>query len=409
MKRSSERILTTHTGSLIRTTDILKGMKALAHGQPYDQAKLEADIEAGIAEAVRKQVEAGLDVVNDGEYARRGFTAYINDRLGGLEPRAVDAAEAGTFGNPAERAAFPGFFEQLQKYHRVMWMPPEVGLAEAGGAPASNSDRFQLVAPLSYTGQALVQRDIARLKSALAGLPHAEAFMTAVTPVMWRGDANVLEFYASEEAYLYAQAEVLREEYKAITDAGLVLQLDYAALNPQTQILRGKGQIDADDHRRARRANIEVVNHALAGIPEERVRYHHCWGSMNSPHTQDMPLRDIVEDMLKLNVQAYGIEGANPRHEHEWMVWKDVKLPEGKILIPGLVSQSTNVVEHPELIAWRIKNYASVIGRENIIAGVDCGFSQDWDLIRLHPSVQWAKLRSLAEGAALASKELWGR
>jgi 5-methyltetrahydropteroyltriglutamate--homocysteine methyltransferase len=201
----------------------------------------------------------------------------------------------------------------------------------------------------------------------------------------------------------------MHEEYRAITDAGFILQLDYAALNPLGNILINRTSVTDDDLRKARDMGVEVVNHALRGIPEERVRYHHCWGSHNRPHTHDAPLQTIVHQMLNIKAQAYSVESAGPRHEHEWLVWKDVKLPDGKILIPGLISQSTNVVEHPELVAWRIKNYASIVGKENLIAGADCGFSQFWNSIRLHPSVQWAKLQALVDGARLASRELWGQ
>ena len=200
----------------------------------------------------------------------------------------------------------------------------------------------------------------------------------------------------------------MHEEYKAIVDAGFVVQLDLG-LPARNQVLPGNPNPTWDELRRASEMQIEAYNHALRGIPQDRVRYHLCWGSMNTPHTTDVPLKDIVDLILKINAQAYSIEAANPRHEHEWMVWKDVKLPDGKILIPGIISHQTNVVEHPELVAWRIKNYASVVGRENVIAGTDCGFSQGWSMIRVHPEVQWAKLEALAEGARLASRDLWMR
>jgi len=223
--------------------------------------------------------------------------------------------------------------------------------------------------------------------------------MPADLPSRRRIDENLLEFYPSVEAYLYAVADALREEYRAIADSGLIIQLDLAALTTGSRAAQAPTH-DAEQ-------NVEIINHALLGIPQEQVRYHHCWGSMNQPHTQDAPLSTFVHTMLRINAQAYSVEAANPRHEHEWMLWKDVKLPDGKILIPGVVSHQTNVVEHPELVAWRIKNFASVVGKENVIAGTDCGFSQFWDSIRVHPSVQWAKLKSLADGAALASTELW--
>jgi 5-methyltetrahydropteroyltriglutamate--homocysteine methyltransferase len=266
-----------------------------------------------------------------------------------------------------------------------------------------------LVAPITYVGQSTVKRDVDTLKAATQGLDVSDVFITAVTPMNRKNDERVEDFYPNQDAYLYAMADAMREEYKAITDAGFVLQLDYAALNPQAMLMIGKREATKEEMAKARDLSIEVVNYALRGIPEDQVRYHHCWGSDNRPHTTDTSLRDIVHQMLRLNVQAYGIEAANPRHEHEWMVWQDVKLPDGKILFPGIISQNTNVVEHPELVAWRIKNFASVVGKENVIASTDCGFSQWWDAIRVHPTVQWAKLKALADGAALASKELWGR
>jgi 5-methyltetrahydropteroyltriglutamate--homocysteine methyltransferase len=229
----------------------------------------------------------------------------------------------------------------------------------------------------------------------------ADAFITAVTPTTERRDAGVLDFYPSIEAYRYAVADVLNQEYKAIVDAGFILQLDRPAQNPVLGLDTDEAIV------RTLEEGIEIVNYALRGIPEDRVRIHWCGGSGNRPHTQNIPIAKMARSMLKLNVGAYGIEAATPRHEHEYRIWEDIKLPDGKILIPGVISQSTNVVEHPECVAWRIKNFADLVGRENVIAGVDCGFSQDWDLIRVHPEVQWAKLRSLAEGAAIASRELW--
>jgi 5-methyltetrahydropteroyltriglutamate--homocysteine methyltransferase len=257
---------------------------------------------------------------------------------------------------------------------------------------------------VSYAGSAAVQQDIANFKAAMEGLQFEEAFIPAATPSPTEADWSGQ--YSSEQAFLYALADALHEEYKAIVDAGFLLQLDLG-LPARNQVLPGNPHPSWEELRRVSEMQVDAYNHALQGIPQDRVRYHLCWGSMNTPHTSDIPLKDIVDLILKINAQAYSIEAANPRHEHEWMVWKDVKLPEGKILIPGIISHQTNVVEHPELVAWRIKNYASVVGRENVIAGTDCGFSQGWNMIRVHPEVQWAKLKALAEGAALASKELF--
>jgi 5-methyltetrahydropteroyltriglutamate--homocysteine methyltransferase len=243
----------------------------------------------------------------------------------------------------------------------------------------------------------------------MAGFDFVEAFVPADLPTTRMGDENILDFYPTIEAYLYAVADALHEEYRAIADAGMIVQLDLAALTlARRWTLTERQGMSEEERQRAVDVGVEIINHALRGIPEEMVRYHHCWGSGNQPHTHDPSLRSFVHTMLRIKAQAYSVEAGNPRHAHEWMVWQDVKLPEGKILIPGLISHQTNVVEHPELVAWRIKNFASCVGKENVIAGTDCGFSQFWDSIRVHPTVQWAKLRALAEGAALASKELWG-
>jgi 5-methyltetrahydropteroyltriglutamate--homocysteine methyltransferase len=308
---------------------------------------------------------------------------------------------------PILNEEFPGFMTQYNGMYRKMWMPLSLDASLVQEAVDQRpNERSVVVGPVSYKGQALVQRDIDNFKSALEGLQFEEAFVPAATPS--RNDAEAKEVYSSEQAYRYALADAMHEEYKAIVDAGFVVQLDLG-LPARNQVLPGESHPSWEKLREASMKDVEAYNHALRGIPEERVRYHLCWGSMNTPHTSDVPLKEIVDMILSINAQAYSIEAANPRHEHEWMVWQDVKLPEGKILIPGIVSHQTNVVEHPELVAWRIKNYASVVGRENVIAGTDCGFSQGWNMIRVHPEVQWAKLHALAEGAALASKDLWGR
>jgi 5-methyltetrahydropteroyltriglutamate--homocysteine methyltransferase len=389
---------------LVRTRDIVDGMRARTLGLEYDPEKLESDIERGIGEVVRKQLEVGIDIPNDGEYAREGFTTYIHQRLGGLERREPEPGED-LVGGERVRPLFPEFSWMSERRTRFIWMYPGIDMSMLVNPPA-NRERFRVRAPIEYIGGASVQKDIDRLRSALQGQTVEDAFITAVTPVSRKNDAGVLDVYRNERDYFYALADAMHQDYKAITDAGFVVQLDYAVLNPQEQFLKSASSTDVE-LRNAREFGVEITNHALQGIPEDRVRYHHCWGSGNTPHVLDIPLRELAPLLLKINAQAYGVEAANPRHEHEWMVWRDIKLPEGKILIPGLVSQSTNVVEHPDLIAWRIRNFASVVGKENIIVGTDCGFSQSWDLIRLHPSVQWAKLRALSEGAARASAELW--
>ena len=349
---------------------------------------------------MQKQAEVGIDIPSDGEFGRQGFQAYISERLSGLEPLEEPPGEDPfRYLGSAERAQFPGFFEQYFSHYRYLWMPPEVDISEVPNRPG-NYERFRVVGPVAYQGQAAIKADIERLSEAMAGCSFADAFMSADLPSRRRIDAGIRDVYPSEAAYLYAVADALREEYRAIADAGLIIQLDLAALAPGVRSPLAQTH-DPDQ-------DIEIINHALQGIPEEQVRYHHCWGSMNQPHTHDAPLSTFVHTMLRIKAQAYSIEAANPRHEHEWMLWQDVKLPDGKILIPGVISHQTNVVEHPELVAWRIKNFAGLVGKENVIAGTDCGFSQFWDSIRVHPSVQWAKLKALADGAALASAALWG-
>jgi 5-methyltetrahydropteroyltriglutamate--homocysteine methyltransferase len=407
VKRSTDRILTTHVGSLIRTREIIEGMKARRLKSTVDEDEFASSIREGVAQVVRDQVQIGIDIPSDGEYGRSGFTSYVNERLSGLESRPVDPGEAVGGNDRAERDRFPEFFTQYDQQMRYLWMLPEVSIRELPNVPSSG-ERFRVTGKVAYSGQASTQLEIDRLKDALMGLKVEDAFVPAATPVGRRNDRNFLDFYPSLEAYLYAVADALHEEYKLVTDAGFILQLDYAVLNPRDQILLDMPNPTDADVAHARELGVEVTNHALRGIPENMVRYHHCWGSMNHPHTQDAPLESILPLMFKIKAQAYSIEAANPRHEHEWMVWQHVKLPDGKLLIPGVISHQTNVVEHPELVAWRIENYASAVGKENVIAGTDCGFSQFWDTIRLHPSVQWAKLQALVDGAALASKSLWG-
>jgi 5-methyltetrahydropteroyltriglutamate--homocysteine methyltransferase len=377
-------------------------------GGGFDEPEFEKRVAAGVKDVVRMQAEVGIDIPSDGEFSKPSFSGYINERLAGLEPRPSERRpSSGPMNYPILNEEFPGFMTQYATMYRTMWMPLSMDRDLINEAVSrSPAERMTLVGPISYKGHALVQRDIENFRAAMQGLQFEEAFIPAATPS--RNDADPKEVYSSEQAYRYAFADAMHEEYQAIVDAGFVVQLDLG-LPARNQVLPGDPHPSWEKLREASMKDVDAYNHALRGIPEDRVRYHLCWGSMNTPHTSDVPLSEIVEMILSINAQAYSIEAANPRHEHEWMVWQDVKLPEGKILIPGIVSHQTNVVEHPELVAWRIKNYASVVGRENVIAGTDCGFSQGWNMIRVHPEVQWAKLQALAEGAALASKDLWQR
>jgi 5-methyltetrahydropteroyltriglutamate--homocysteine methyltransferase len=403
MKRSSERILTTHVGSLVRPPEILEAILTTASGRTRDEDAFERLVSAGVREVVRKQAEVGIDIPSDGEYSKPNFHGYAAERLGGL---GVVNAEAATQMNyPILNQEYPGFMAQYNGMYRTLWMPPSLPRELVDAAIAHTArERTVVNGRITYQGHKFVQRDLANFRAALDGLQFEEAFVPAATPS--RTDADPGGVYSSEQAYLYDLADAMHQEYQAIVDAGFVVQLDLG-LPARNQVLPGKVAPGWEELRHASEMQIEAYNHALRGIPEERVRYHLCWGSMNTPHTSDVPLKEIVDLILRINAQAYSIEAANPRHEHEWMVWRDVKLPEGKILIPGVISHQTNVVEHPELVAWRIKNYASVVGKENVIASTDCGFSQGWQMIRVHAEVQWAKLAALAEGAALASEELF--
>jgi 5-methyltetrahydropteroyltriglutamate--homocysteine methyltransferase len=405
LKRSTERILTTHVGSLVRPPEILQTIIDKVRHKPIDEAKFAEDVKLGVKDVVRKQAEVGIDIPSDGEYSKPSFAGYVTDRLSGLETQPLEPRPGpGQMNYPILNEEFPGFMAQYNSMYRTMWMPPEIPREDVTNLPR---ERTVLAGQIKYAGHAAVQRDIDNFRDAMEGLEFEEAFIPAATPSA-NDAANRAEFYSSEQEFLYALADALHEEYKAIVDAGFLVQLDLG-LPARNQVLPGNPHPTWEELRRVSEAQVEAYNHALQGIPEDRVRYHLCWGSMNTPHTSDIPLKDIVDLILRIKAQAYSIEAANPRHEHEWMVWQDVKLPEGKLLIPGIISHQTNVVEHPELVAWRIKNYAGVVGRENVIAGTDCGFSQGWNMIRVHPEVQWAKLRSLAEGAALASKDLFGK
>lgn len=401
MKRSTDRILTTHVGSLVRPPDVLKDILLKVAGKPVDEKAFQEKVKKGVKEVVAKQAEVGIDIPSDGEFSKPTFTQYVAERLGGLGD-VPQNAKPYNYAKLTEE--FPGFMKQYNGMFKTMWMPldmPKDIIEDAVNAPP---DVKTVTGPITYQGQEMLQRDIDNFKEALKGQKFVEPFMPSATPS--RSDVDSSGIYKTEQQYLYALADAMHEEYKAIVDAGFIVQLDLG-LPARNQVLPDNPNPSTKDLRRASEMQIEAYNHALRGIPQEKVRYHLCWGSMNTPHTTDVPLKEIIDLILKINAQAYSIEAANPRHEHEWQIWKDVKLPDGKILIPGIVSHQTNVVEHPELVAWRIKNYASVVGKENVIAGTDCGFAQGWSMIRVHPEVQWAKLRTLVEGAALASKELW--
>lgn len=385
MEHSTNRTLTTHCGSLARPRDLLDLMKAKLNGQPYDAEAYEARVRSAIAEVVRRQVETGVDVVNDGEQSKPGFFPYVRERLAGFEPRAPRNAPTPY---AEEVAALPEYYEDY--FARAM----------LGGGIAP---RLTMVCtgPVTYRGHEAVQRDIENLKAALAGLSSEEVFMPAVAP----SGIGFNEYYPTDEAYLRAVAEAMRTEYQGIVDAGFILQIDdpwltefYSRWSP------------TKDRRATAEMHVAALNHALRGIPPDKVRFHTCYGINEGPRVHDTPLQDIVEIMLKVNAGAYSFEAANPRQEHEYHVWEKVKLSPGRVLIPGVISHASNIVEHPELIAERISRYAKLVGRENVIAGSDCGFSSMATYNpEVHPAVVWAKFEAMAEGARRATKELWGR
>jgi 5-methyltetrahydropteroyltriglutamate--homocysteine methyltransferase len=394
MKRSQNRIITTHVGSLPRPDDLLELYRTDAPDRT-----LHPRLKSAVAEIVKQQADIGIDCVNDGEYGKAmraavdygAWWSYVYDRITGFELR-KEVAEKGrsawTFGS-RERTEFAQFYAE------------DGGMGSAGNKGSSSSRMFGLACtgPVKYTGQAGTARDVANLKAATGG-PGEDAFMTAVSPATLQIIPN--EHYKTREDYTWALAEAIHEEYKAITDAGLILQIDDPAF---VDIYDWWFSLNDDmaGYRKWVEFQVEAVNHALKGIPEDRVRFHICWGSWHGPHSGDVGLEKVADLLVKVKAQAYVVEAGNVRHEHEWKVWRDVtKLPDGKILIPGVVSHSTNVLEHPELVADRIAQYAKVVGRENVIAGTDCGLGG-----RIHAQLAWAKLRALAEGAKLASTQLW--
>jgi 5-methyltetrahydropteroyltriglutamate--homocysteine methyltransferase len=377
MKRSHERILTTHTGSLARPPELLQMLLAREEGQPVDASVFDATVRRAVTETVQRQVEIGLDIVNDGEQSKISFATYVRERLHGFggadEPRPA-SLEAREFPEYAARRAFP--------YRR----------------PACN-------APIAWKDFAAVETDIANLKAATAGLAVEEVFMPAVSPGTL---ANFFpnRYYATREAYLEAIAAVMQREYEAIVQAGFILQLDCPDLALRSTWFP---DLSMAEFRTVVAQNVEALNHATRDIPVEHVRVHVCWGAGEAPRNHDVPLRDIVDVLLKARPAALSIMGANGRHEHEWKVWQDVPLPEGKVLIPGVIDSTTNIIEHPEVVADRLVRYANVLGRENIIAGVDCGFGTNARTDQVDAKIAWAKLQALVEGAELATRALWGK
>jgi 5-methyltetrahydropteroyltriglutamate--homocysteine methyltransferase len=387
MKRSTDRILTTHVGSLIRPPRLQELLRARQKGDGFDQTSYDQCLTQSVADVVQAQADTGIDVVSDGEFGKSiSWSQYVLDRLSGFERRPFKPG-GNVFQRGADRTRFAEFYAELDAREGV----------------ATNMDSV-CVGPITYTGQEELKRDIDNFKAALKSVNVAEAFMPVAAPASVIPDRKN-EYYKSEEEIIRAIGAAMRTEYKMIVDAGFILQLDDA--RAATTFDRMVPPASFEEYRKWVALHMEVLNDAIQGLPPERIRYHVCWGSWPGPHVSDVPLKDIADLILSVKVGAYVIEGANPRHEHEWVVWKDVKMPEGRLLIPGVISHATNVVEHPELVAQRIVRLARLLGRENVVAGTDCGFAQGPFHRRVHPTVMWAKLEALVEGARLASNELW--
>lgn len=382
MKRSTDRILTTHAGSLPRPDDLREMITAKDEGRAYDPDALGRRVGSAVVEVVRMQIDSGIDIINDGEESKRSFSTYARERLSGYEERSPTPEEQPSMISGRDMQEFPEYFASRGGF---------------GGAGA-NSRQVFCNGPLKYIGQAAVQADIDHFRAALQGVQAEETFLPAIAPGTiehWMRN----RYYPTDEAYLSAIAEAMHEEYKAIVDAGFLLQIDDPDLGDAWQI---HPHMSVPEYQRFAELRVDALNHALRGIPVDRVRLHVCWGSYHGPHLYDIPLRDIVDLILKVNAEGYSIEASNPRHDHEWRVWEEVKLPDGKVLIPGVVGHASDFIEHPELVAERLLKYARLVGRENLITGTDCGLGTRVG----HPKIAWAKFQAMAEGAQLASREL---
>ena len=379
MKRSTEAILTTHTGSLPRPDDLVGPLYARANDEPVDAAALANLVEAAVKDTVKRQVTSGVDVVNDGEMGKVSYSTYVSARLTGFEGH----VQAQRYPR-SDVAAFPRYAEWDAKYQQQ---------------GAMRIRRYACTGPVRYVGQQELQADIDNLKAALRDSPATEAFMTAASPgvIAW---FQPNRFYPNDSAYLEAIADAMREEYEAIVNAGFILQLDC----PDITLSR---HAPPDAQVAGITERIEALNHAVASIPSDRMRLHLCWGNYEGPHQTDLPLRDIIRDMLKARPMGLSFEGANPRHEHEYVVFEEVQLPEDKVIIPGVLDSTTNYIEHPELVAQRLIRYAEIVGRERVIAGSDCGFGTFAGMPMVHPDIVFAKLEAMKEGAAIASRRLY--
>jgi 5-methyltetrahydropteroyltriglutamate--homocysteine methyltransferase len=383
MKYSTDRILTTHAGALPQPADLKQMHLAKNSNQPVDEAKFKARVREAAADVVKKQILCGIDIVNDGEVGKSNFSRYARDRLGGFIEREVKASDQASTIYARDMVEFADYFNN-RSTHR-----------------GDNIKRVFCNAPLKYVGHTSLKAEIDDFKAALQGQKYEEAFLPAVAPGTiehWMKN----DFYASDEQYLGAIADAMHEEYKAIVDAGFLLQIDDPDLPDGWQFM---SKMSVPEYRKYADLRVEALNHGLRGIPPDRVRFHTCWGSYHGPHKFDIPLRDIIDIILKVHANTISIEAANPRHEHEWHVWEEVKLPAGKVLVPGVVGHATDIVEHPQAIADRLVRYGRIVGRENVMGGTDCGLGPRVG----DPQIVWAKFEAMAEGARLATKELWGR
>jgi 5-methyltetrahydropteroyltriglutamate--homocysteine methyltransferase len=405
MRFSRDRTLTSHAGSLPRPDSLIDANRSRMAGDGIEEAQFQTQLKAAVGEVVGRQKALGIDLPGDGEYGKSmgsrvnygAWWSYSFQRLGGL-----DLSGPGLYDMPVHRSG-PGhvvltsFGDRRDRTRfRAAYNDPDSGITTGPRAPNSRV----CVAPLTYIGQSAIKVDIENFKAGLAAHGIEEGFMTSVAP----GSASRIgnAYYKTEDEFLFACADAMREEYKAIIDAGLILQLDDPSIAENWDQINPEPTVE--DYRAFTMRRVEALNYAIKGLPEDRIRFHLCWGSWHGPHTTDIAMRDIVDVMLAINAGAYSFEAGNVRHEHEWSVWRDIKLPEGKLILPGVVSHATNVVEHPDLVAERIVRFATLVGRENVIAATDCGLGG-----RVHPDIAWAKLASLAEGAQRATKQLWGR
>jgi 5-methyltetrahydropteroyltriglutamate--homocysteine methyltransferase len=403
MRASFDHIATSHVGSLPRPDGLIAACRTIEAGEPMDEQAFQQTLRAAVAEVVRRQHDLGIDIPGDGEFGKPmaqrvqygAWWRYSWQRLSGLEfgaPGTYDATPRRsrpgevvltTFGDRRDRTQFAAAYAD-----------PESGITTGPRPPAP-----VCVAPITYTGHDAIKADIANFKEAMQTTGIEEGFLSSVAP----GSASRIgnAYYKTEEELLYACADAMREEYRAIVEAGLILQLDDPAIAENWDMVNPEPTVE--DYQKFAMVRVEALNHAIRGLPEDRIRFHLCWGSWHGPHVTDIPIRDIIGVMLTINAHAYSFEAGNVRHEHEWKVWQDVKLPDDKLILPGVVSHATNVVEHSELVAERVLRFAKLVGRERVIASTDCGLGG-----RVHPQIAWAKLEALAQGAALASRQLWG-